>query len=377
MVFFTQPSSPGTKPEERCVMEVAGVYFSDWETVWIHNTWGMPNSEFRFTCAERDQSPIWEKVQFKPRDRCAIWLGNLKAVDGVIIVRQVAYDANSHGVSLQGVGVSWYAARASILPLDNVNYKDTIDGITRQLLSKTGVKLKTIGDMGKPFEYPVHPNPGETIFSFVERLAKDRNVLVGSTPEGEFLLVGLHEVASEADLLEGFNIKSAQVVINDIGARNMYFAGNQSQGDDQQNMAKAMQQLGVPGDLPFYSPLYVPLEHPAKTPDEVLKRAQHEQMWGMGEEITADVTVQGWFNPRDWQLWRAGMALHIKSPMAMLDHKLSVNTVTFTQDRQSGSQTTLHLVRPYRNKQYDSAPGAPAQTSVSGTQRAPASPPLT
>jgi prophage tail gpP-like protein len=166
-------------------------------------------------------------------------------------------------------------------------------------------------------------------------------------------------------------------VINDIGARNMYFAGNQSQGDDQQNMSKAMQQLGVPGDLPFYSPLYVPLEHPAKTPDEVLKRAQHEQMWGMGEEITADVTVQGWFNPRDWQLWRAGMALHIKSPMAMLDHKLSVNSVTYTQDRQSGSQTTLHLVRPYRNKQYDAAPGAPSQTSVSGTQQSPASPPLT
>ena len=375
MTYFYQPSSPVTKPEERCTMEVNGVYYSDWETVWIHNTWGDPNSEFRFTCAERDQTPIWAKVQFKPRDRCTIWLANIKAVEGVIIVRQVAYDPNSHGVSLQGVGMSWYAARASILTTQNVNYGGSLVSITEKLLAPTGVQLDTIGDIpGTPFDPPVHPNPGETIFSFVERLARDRNTLVGSTPEGHWLLIGLHGPPIEADLLEGFNIISAQVVIDDREARDWYFGITQGTGDDSTNMTKAAEILrGVPGDLPFYSPLLVPLEHPVRTPDEVIMRAKHEQMWGMGEEITANVTVQGWFNPRDWRLWRAGLKLHIKSPMAMLDHDLSVRSVTFTQDRQSGSRTTLDLVRPYRLKQNDEAPGAPS-TQVSSGEGMPVAP---
>jgi prophage tail gpP-like protein len=106
-----------------------------------------------------------------------------------------------------------------------------------------------------------------------------------------------------------------------------------------------------------------------KTPDEVIMRARHEQMWGMGEEITANVVVQGWFNPRDQRLWRPGMAVHIKSPMAMLDMKLGVRSVTFTQDRQAGSRTTLDLVRPYRLKGYDEAPGAPSTEVVTGDQK--------
>jgi prophage tail gpP-like protein len=355
-------------------MEVAGVYFSDWETVWVHNTWGDPNSEFRFTCAERDPIPnLWTKLQFKPRDKCTIWLANIKAVTGVIIVRQVAYDANSHGVSLQGVGASWFAARASILPTQNVNYKGSLVEITQQLLAPTGVKLKVIGDVpSKPFDDPVHPSPGETIFSFVERLSKDRNTIVGSTENGEWLLIGLHDLKDqgEGELVEGFNILSAQVVIDDQGARDMYYAGDQSKAGDDHNMTAAAEvQQGVPGDLPFYSPLYVPLEHPVKTPDEVLMRARHEQMWGMGEEITANVVVQGWFNPRDKRLWRPGMAVHIKSPMAMLDMNLGVRSVTFTQDRQAGSRTTLDLVRPYRLKGYDEAPGAPSTEVVTGDQK--------
>jgi prophage tail gpP-like protein len=379
MPYFTQPISPDTRPEEICTMEVAGTYFSDWETVWIHNTWQDPNAEFRFTCAERDQTPIWDKVQFKPRDFCKIWLANIKAIEGVIIVRQVAYDANSHGVSLQGVGRSWYAARASILTTQNVNYDGPLVDIARKVLAPTGVKLATIGNIdATPFnDPPVHPQPGETIFSFIERLAKDRNTIIGSTEDGAFLLIGDHAASEEADLLEGFNIKSAQVVIDDRYARDNYWAIGQSQASDRQNMTKSGEVLkGVPGDLPFYSPLLVPLEHPVHTPEEVLLRAKHEQTWGMGEEITANITVNGWFNPRDKRLWRPGMAVHVKSPMAMLDMKLGIRSVTFTQDRQSGSQTTLDLVRPYRLKMYDDSPGSPSSKEANPTQSSSPLPPV-
>jgi prophage tail gpP-like protein len=89
----------------------------------------------------------------------------------------------------------------------------------------------------------------------------------------------------------------------------------------------------------------------------------------MGQEITANVVVQGWFNPRDQRLWRAGMVVSIKSPMAMLDMPLGVLSVTFTQDRQSGSRTALELVRKYRLKMFDDDQGAPSTEVVTGDQK--------
>jgi hypothetical protein len=68
------------------------------------------------------------------------------------------------------------------------------------------------------------------------------------------------------------------------------------------------------------------------------------------------------------------MAVYIKSPMAMLDVKLSILSVTFTQDRQNGSRTTLELVRPFRNKQYDEAPGAPSTKADTGDKPPPNQP---
>src|SRR6516162_425852 len=105
-ITFTQPTSFGAKPEETVTMEINGQYYSDWETVWIKNQVEVPYSEFRFTCAERDKPPdLWTKFQPSTRQVVKIYFaGNILVVTGVIIVRQVAYDANSHGVSLQGVG---------------------------------------------------------------------------------------------------------------------------------------------------------------------------------------------------------------------------------------------------------------------------------
>ena len=57
----------------------------------------------------------WQLLQFKPGDECAVYLGRYLAIAGVITSRQTAYDKQNKGVELQGIGVTWYAARASII----------------------------------------------------------------------------------------------------------------------------------------------------------------------------------------------------------------------------------------------------------------------
>ena len=345
-----QPPYPGAKPEEVATLVVNGQEFSDWETVWIQDKWEDTFPEFRFTCAERDPIPdVWTKLQFKPRDQCQILLGRVLAITGIIATRQVAYDANTHGVSLQGVGVTWYAARASITPEQATNIPGGLVQVAKTLLAPTGVELETRGYIpAKPFDPPVHPTPGETIFHVLDKLSRNRKCCMGSTPDGKWLLIGPDNPKVQAQIIEGVNIISAQVVISDLGARDKFEVGAQTAGNDQVNGTDASEQhRTAAGSLDRYSPLYIALEHPVRQADELQYRADFEALWNEGEDITATIVVYGWFDPNGI-LWKAGAPYKIYSPMAMLNKVLTARTVTFTQDRQSGTRTTLELVQPFR-----------------------------
>ena len=56
--------------------------------------------------------------------------------------------------------------------------------------------------------------------------------------------------------------------------------------------------------------------------------------------------MYGWFKPGTHDLWRPGEKVFVNSPRAMLNQELSLRTVTFTQDNESGTQTTLDFVAP-------------------------------
>jgi hypothetical protein len=62
-------------------------------------------------------------------------------------------------------------------------------------------------------------------------------------------------------------------------------------------------------------------------------------------------------------LWRAGDLVAFMSPMTTLNMGLKIQNVTFTQDSQSGTLTTLELVAPWLLKDYGDynvgRPGAP------------------
>jgi prophage tail gpP-like protein len=110
------------KPQETAVLVVNGQEFSDWESVWVQQRWADSFAYFRFTAAERDPIllqkggvfPLWQKLQFKPGDLCTIIMAGQLAVTGYIETRQVAYDANQHGVMLIGKSMTAPAAKSSV-----------------------------------------------------------------------------------------------------------------------------------------------------------------------------------------------------------------------------------------------------------------------
>ena len=381
----SQPEYPGAKPEEIATLYVAGRYYSDWETVWVQNRWHDPFNYFRFASAERDPIPgLWDRLQWVPGDSCGIYLARRLAMTGIILVRQVAYEAESHGVSLQGKGKAWELT-SSILPDegDGGNFKGDLISIASQVLAPTNVRLAPpVGTIdGTLFNPPegVHFNQGDTRWAFIERLSRTRNVDLANDKDGNLVLVGPHGPRVSAVLIEGENIHSAQVVINGEDMYSFVFATGQAPPDDQNNGPRASElrsKAVPPGILPEFRPLLVPIEHPVKQQHEVDLRALKEARWS-GVRIDADITVYGWLDPTG-KLWQVGTEVEVDSPMVPIKQMLSIETATFTQDSTSGSRTQLHLIETWRNNSSGgpaTLPSATADTSTPTTKPATATPP--
>ena len=349
---------PGAKGDEIATLVVNGAIYEDWETVWFQWNLGDPFAQFRFTATE-DDTHLWVPdpenrtpdellLRFKPGDECDLYLGGWPIMHGVIMVRQVAYDKNNHTIVLQGVTLTYYAANASIID-EKSEYHGTFLDVAGAVLAPTCSGYKVWGALDlTPFKDPQRPNPGETIFEFLERIARTRKIIVTSDPYGDFLFIGEHEGEYVSDLVEGGNILKCQAVIADLTARSEFIARVHSGGDDDQNMKDAAHlEARIDGTAKCYNPLLTPIEHPVWSRHEVEQRAKTEQMFAEGQhKVEATVTVQGWFNPRTGLRWDVGQDVHFQSPMTGIDNQMmKIKTVTFTQDKM-GSLTTMVIVHP-------------------------------
>jgi prophage tail gpP-like protein len=338
--------------EETCTILVNGRKFSDWETVLVFHDIAEAYPTFKFSTADVAEVPMdWQLLQFKPGNDCGIYLGGQLAITGVIITRQVAYDANNHGVMLDGVGIQWWAHRASIVPEANEevgNFDDmSFEEAARKVLAPTGIQLIPKGPLN-PLKFPrLQSEPGETIWAFLERIARVRGIIMGSDELGNFIAIWKHEEPVTTSLIEGINIKKAQVTITVQDIYSMYIALGQTAANNQQNGTDASEQKGqVGGSSRRYSPKLTTAEQPVWGKAEIQDRAAAEAIWSEGTIIQAAVTVQGWMQPGTSTIWKAGGNVNFKSPMAMLDRVMKIQSVTFMQSRQGGTETVLNLVVP-------------------------------
>jgi prophage tail gpP-like protein len=380
-------------PDEVATIRVGGPdghNFSDWESVRIELRWGENYPTFQFTTADIVEVPgqpppaNWQDLQLKPGDVVGIYLGKTLAVSGVITVRQTSYDANNKGVMLQGIGLQWYAARASVIhPTGSFDGKSLLE-VATEVAGPTGVQYKPVGSLDStPFKQ-LQVQPGEAIGHFVERLARPRGALIGHDENGNILLIGPHENPVVAVLREGWNILRCQATISEQNIWSEYIVNGQTGASDDQHGTDASEQQSDPvvGTARRYSPLLTPSEQPVWSKAELDARAANEAKWHQGTIIEAVITVQGWMIPGTHTPWGPGLNVTVVSPMAMLNMMMTIQAATFTQDNASGTLTTLDCVAPWLmndigewNVGTPGVPAAPGSPEGPSTP-APPSPPL-
>ena len=166
-------------------------------------------------------------------------------------------------------------------------------------------------------------------------------------------------------LIEGQNIKAMQCVIHKDHVYEEYQTTAQTSASNDNAFTKASELwASFKGTGYRGSMLLTPSEQPVKNVQEVMDRAKNEALWHEGPQIEATVTVQGWFRD-DTSLWLPGENVFVYSPMCPLNMMMKIQDVTFTQDNNSGTQTTMLLKQPWALKDqglFNTA--APASTAT-------------
>jgi prophage tail gpP-like protein len=359
---YTIPTRPQDSPfdYDQATLIVDGINFQDWESVFVQLRWTEGWAIFKFTSVERDfpvdmrdfkKGTFIGSPQFMPGSKCLINLGGINIVNGFIETRQVAYDAERHGIELQGM--SWTKPAA----VSSVNTKSgSFDGMTwKQVADKVvaphGIKVIPIGNLNSiPFD-KLQNQPGEAIWDFLERIARPRGIILGSDSFGNFLAIGDHSMPIlNTQLIEGQNIKRCQAVFYKKHVYAQYNVTAQSAASNDNAYTSASELEASWGGTGFPNTLLItPAEQPVKHIQEVLDRAKNEALWHEGPEIDVTVTVMGWFRD-DINLWMPGDNVFVYSPMCPLNMLMKIEQVTFTQSSDEGTLTTLQLKQPWALK---------------------------
>lgn len=332
--------------DDIAVLRVGAGEFRDWETVFVQIRWGDPYDYARFTAAERkDDTKVthWQSYQIKPCDNVEVFLAGQPAFQGVVVERQVAYDPENHGILFLCKGGSMWQWKSSVNSqtgsFDNMSFEE----IYKKLMKGAQV----VGVLNPRKFDKVQNQIGESNWDFLERLARVRGIILAGKGEVP-LAIGDHYTTPLAAVVEGVNIKSLNCTISVDQSFLLYKAVGQNPPSDDQNGSAANQQEGHWGGQTACrdSILITPIEQGVKDPSEYKDRAKNESKWHEAAVIKVTVVMQGW-RYDGVHLWEVGTSVWVDSPMALLNNKFSIQRVTFTQDRQSGSQTTLDLVQPW------------------------------
>jgi prophage tail gpP-like protein len=343
---------------EVATLVVNGQVYRDWTSVMVQQRYGEYFPTFTFECSEFTKSGLRtgasieqmrQNMKIVPGDIVEAYLAGRAACFGYVSERHVAFDANNHGVRIVGVGKAYDLVSSSTTTLQS----GSMDGaswtaLARKLAEPYGVKIIEKGAVDNtPFDQ-IHVQPGEIVSQALERYARMRKIVIGSSPYGDLLAIGDHSASPEAEqLIEGKNILRANCVIRDDSVYSRYYAiGQRFSNDSHFGDQDTKQVAWADGSAKRYRPLVVPVDVVDKQ-HGVQQRAEMEKLFCEGTIVEAHITVQGWIRNSGGDLWTAGHYYRVQSPMLLLDNVLGTRCVTFEQDEGSGTTTTLEMVNPY------------------------------
>lgn len=343
-------------PAEFCEIVANGQRLRGWTHVEVAREFGAAATEFKLTAADADAAGLADAASRLPAGtEVQIVLAGTQVANGLIYVRQGAMNPRSRSLMVQGLSRTAELVIASHIAKGGQYKGYSFEQIANAVTAPFGIKFQWAAmpaDAAKPFRDP-QVFIGETAFSFLERLARQRGIKLHDDEHGN--LIGDDPAqggGQTATLEEGKNIWSIVTVTRDDTVFSRLDAIGQQKGDDNVFGKSASQVRATATDpaVQRYRPLMIVAEEPSNQADlqSRVNREIEERRW---TAVQVQATVRGWLKPGGG-LWNVGEYVDLKAPWTLPTSdgaaRLFVQSVTFAQSPETpGTITTLGLaLRP-------------------------------
>lgn len=329
-------------------LKLGGEVFGGWTRIRVMHSIESVADTFELTLTER-----WDE-QSQPRPlragmACELWIGDDRLVTGYVDEALPGYDAENHTIAVTGRSKAGDLVDCSLAaqPGRPLQWKQqTLLEIARTLAGRFGITVSAETDAGEPFKLEAL-EPGETVWDFLEGLARRRAVRIVSAPDGNLVIARAGTGRIDTPLRLGGNIRAASGRFSTRERYSDYIVQAQQTGDDWNSGEASAHLQGTATDealrrLGRYRPLTVLADGPSTAAD-CRRRAEWQRNTAFGRGQGVVYTVTGWRHAGG--LWTPNRLVHVNDPWLGLDGDRLIMSAQFLQD-DAGRRTELRVMPP-------------------------------
>lgn len=275
---------------------------------------------------------------------CDISIDGERVITGYIDDVYPNYDASQHSVDVAGRSKTGDLVDCSFFSGEDFKGK-TFDAVATTVCAPFGIDVVTAVDVGAPFAQTQKMEPGETVFEFLERLARYRALRLASTVDGALLITRTGSKYVATPLKLGDNILSASGNFSLRDRFGEYLVLGQSTGDDQNwgNAGKSSSEPVFDDALKGrYRPTVVMADGNITT-DECKRQAEWQRNTRLGRSGGIVYTVLGWHHADG--LWEPNTLVSVVDEFMAVNDERLITEVQYILDEQ-GERTEIQVMRP-------------------------------
>ncbi len=338
-------------------LEVNGIQYNNFESASCEIRLDALSNTFSFDIAAADGVPL----PFKGGDPCLVLVNDEVVLTGNIEIITVDYNAHDHTISIQGRDKTGDLLDSTLNPFD-ISSGITLKELIEAILDQIKLNIDVI-DLVNPAPFDATEDiasieSGDNAFSFIEKYARKRQVLLTSDANGN-VVINTNSGESALGAVQHIigsnnnNILSSSFTFDTTGRFNVYkFASQLSiptlNAAGEISFASTVDQSGETFDPNIRIGRQLVLV--SEVPNSDLSnesRAKWEADIRRARGLFYAVTVHGYqVDPTndDSDLWRINKLYQVIDDFLGKQQKMLCNSVTYTFDLKAGEQTALGFV---------------------------------
>jgi prophage tail gpP-like protein len=330
---------------DEIALTVLGEKYGGWESVEVTRGLESVSGAFSLSVSERwaNQSKPW---RINDGEACSVRLGDEKLITGFVDRRNIAFDANSHTMTVKGRDRTADLVDCDIL-LKSSEFKSlALDKFVTKLCEPHHVTVSVQSGLNIPKAPPkMRIEPGAKVFETIEHACRLAGLFAVSDAKGGLLLTRAGSDRAATDLVEGGNILSASSRFDQTQRFARYVVIGQRDGVDGDFGESVSRIKAEAEDSNVRSNRVLIVRPEGNVTSDVAKiRARWESSVRAARAGEITVTVQGW-KQGNGKVWPINALVRVKSPSLRINGDLLITKVTM-RTGSSGTTTQLELKRP-------------------------------